>query len=153
MKKIYTAILFVFVLTLNGYAQSIDTKAISLADAERIMDAAIAKANAENWTVAVAIVDAGGHLILLKRIDNTQIGSIEVAIKKAQASVSFKRPTKAFQDGVAAGSVGILGLPGSLPFEGGVPIFHDGRVIGAIGVSGVTAAQDGVVAAAGLEAL
>jgi len=151
--KNFTILVFLFAVVLNVNAQSIDTKALSLADAERIADAAMVKANAENWTVAIAIVDAGGHLILLKRIDNTQIGSIEVAIRKAVASVSFKRPTKAFQDGVAGGSVGILGLPGSLPFEGGVPIFHEGRVIGAIGVSGVTAAQDGVVAAAGLEAL
>jgi glc operon protein GlcG len=151
--KYFTILIFLFAIALNVNAQSIDTKALSLADAERIADAAIVKANAENWTVVVAIVDAGGHLILLKRIDNTQVGSVEVAIKKAQASVYFKRPTKVFQDGVASGSTGILGLPGTLPFEGGVPIYHNGRVIGAIGVSGVASSDDGIIAAAGLEAL
>jgi glc operon protein GlcG len=153
MKIMYAMLFLIFTFTVNMYGQSIETKALSLADAERIADAAIAKANAENWTVVIAIVDAGGHLILLKRIDNTQIGSVEVAIKKAEASVKFKRPTKVFQDGMAAGNVGILGLPGSLPFEGGVPIYYDGRVIGAIGVSGVASSDDGIIAAAGLEAL
>lgn len=153
MKSIFIFLVIIVIGCLNLNAQSISTKALSLSDAERIADAAIAKANAENWTVVIAIVDAGGHLIVLKRIDNTQVGSVEVAIKKAQASVYFKRPTKVFQDGIAAGNVGILGLPGTLPFEGGVPIYYDGRIIGAIGVSGVASSDDGIIAAAGLEAL
>jgi glc operon protein GlcG len=153
MKRMFLVLGILVLGFVNLNAQSINTKALSLSDAERIADAAIVKANAENWTVVIAIVDAGGHLILLKRIDNTQVGSVEVAIKKAQASVFFKRPTKVFQEGVESGAVGILGLPGSLPFEGGVPIYYDGRIIGAIGVSGVASSNDGIIAAAGLEAL
>jgi glc operon protein GlcG len=107
----------------------------------------------DNWTVVITIIDAGGHPILLRRVDGTQIGSIEIALQKAKTAVFYKRPTKAFQDGVAAGNNGILNLPNVLPFEGGLPIMHDGAVIGGIGVSGVTAAQDGIIAQAGIDAL
>ena len=153
MKTLLLLLVFITVNIQLSNAQMIDTKAISLADAQKIANAAIERANQDNWTVVIAIVDAGGHLILLNKIDNTQTGSIEVALAKARASAAFKRPTKAFQDGVAAGNVNILSLPGSIPYEGGLPIFYDGKVIGAIGVSGVTAAQDGIVAQAGLDAL
>jgi glc operon protein GlcG len=149
-------LLLLSLLTLNiqlSKAQMIDTKLLSLSDAQVIAKAATERANQDNWTVVIAIVDAGGHLILLHKIDNTQSGSIEVAITKAKASAAFKRPTKVFQDGVAAGNVNILSLPGAIPYEGGLPIFHDGKIIGAIGVSGVTAAQDGIIAQAGLDAL
>jgi glc operon protein GlcG len=149
-------LLLLSMLTLNiqlSKAQMIDTKLLSLSDAQIIAKAATERANQDNWTVVIAIVDAGGHLILLHKIDNTQSGSIEVAINKAKASAAFKRPTKVFQDGVAAGNMNILSLPGAIPYEGGLPIFHDGKIIGAIGVSGVTAAQDGIIAQAGLDAL
>ena len=118
------------------------------------MAAAAEKEAANNkWTMAVAIVDDGGNLILLHRIDETQIGSIEVAIQKARSALLFKRPTKVFEDGVAGGRHGLLALAGAVPIEGGLPITVDGKVIGAIGASGGTSAQDGVAAKAGLDAL
>lgn len=152
--KFVTMLLFSFTVALSGLnAQSIDTKALSLEDANRIADASIAKAVAENWTVVIVVVDAGGHLILLKKIDNTQIKSVDIAIQKARTAVYYKRPTKVFQDGVAGGNIQMLGLPDMIAFEGGLPILNDGLVIGGIGVSGATPAQDGIIAAAGLEAL
>ncbi len=136
-----------------SYARQSDTKMLTLDDARRIADAAQLRAEQDNWTVVIAVVDEGGHLLLLRRLDGTQVGSVETAIKKAQTAVFYKRPTKAFQDGVAAGNVGILNLPNVLPFEGGIPIMHEGRAIGAIGVSGVTAQQDGIIGQAGLDSL
>lgn len=98
----------------------------------------------------MTIVDDGANLVYLQRMDNTQIGSIEVAIQKARTAISFKRPTKAYEDMVAGGRTAILGVPGVIPIEGGLPIVVDGQYVGAIGVSGGTAQQDGLVAAAAL---
>lgn len=134
-------------------AQMADTKILGLEAAERIVDAAHARAVEDNWNVVIVIVDSGGHLLYLKRMDGTQVGSVEVAIQKAKTSVYFKRPSKVFQDGVAAGNTSLLNLPDVLPLEGGLPIEYEGNIIGAIGVSGVTAQQDGIIAAAGVEAL
>jgi len=88
-------------------------------------------------------------------MDGTQTGSVSVAIGKARSAALFKRPTKVWQDLVAAGGAGlrILGLEGAVPIEGGLPLLMDDKIVGAIGVSGGTAAQDGVVAAAGAQAL
>jgi uncharacterized protein GlcG (DUF336 family) len=99
--------------------------------------------------VAIAIVDEGGHLVYLERLDNTQPGSIPVAQEKALSALLFRRPTKVFQEAVAAGRTGLLSLTGAVLLEGGVPLINQGQVIGAIGVSGVQAAQDGQVAEAG----
>jgi glc operon protein GlcG len=141
------------ILTADLFAQDNSVRVLTLDDAKRIADAAEARAMEDDWTVVITIVDSGGHPILLRRIDGTQIGSVEIAIQKATTAVFYKRPTKAFQDGVAAGNTGILNLPNLLPFEGGLPIMYDGAVIGGIGVSGVTAEQDGIIAQAGIDAL
>ena len=102
----------------------------------------------------IAIVDEGGHLIYLQRMDETQIASVEIAPKKARTAAMFKRPSKVFEDRAnAAGGMNVLALPGVLPSEGGLPIAVDGKVIGGIGVSGVLSSQDGLVAKAGLEAM
>ena len=147
-------ILTLFVsFTTNVSAQMTQTAPLSLEEAKTILAAAEARANQDNWTVAIAIVDAGGHLLAFSRIDGTQIGSIEYAIQKAKTSVYFKRPTKAFQNGLEAGNLALLTLPNSSGHEGGVPIEHNGEVIGAIGVSGVTAQQDGIIGQAGVDAL
>jgi uncharacterized protein GlcG (DUF336 family) len=145
-------IIFLF-HSLETMGQMADAKVLGLAEAERITDAADKRARQDNWNVVIAIVDAGGHLISLKRMDGTQIGSVDVAIKKAQAAVYFKRPTKVFQDRVEAGAYGVMTLPNVMPVEGGIPIEQEGRVIGAVGVSGVTSEQDGIIAQAGLSAL
>ena len=104
---------------------------------------------ANNWAVVIAVVDAAGHLVHLRRMDGVQLGSVLVAQEKAKTAALFRRPTKAFAELVAGGATGILGLPGVVPIEGGVPLLAGGTVIGAVGVSGVTSAQDGVVANAG----
>lgn len=121
--------------------------------ARAVAAAAVAEAKKNGWTVVVAIVDTGGHLVYLERLDQTQVGSVEVAIQKATSANAFKRPTKAFEDALAGGRQTSLRLPGAMPVEGGLPLVLDNRIVGAIGVSGVTSAQDGQIAAAGLAAL
>ena len=126
---------------------------LALADAKLIAQAASAKAVAEGWTVVIAILDAGGHLLYLERADGTQLGSVLVAQEKAKTALLFKRPTKALEDGVLGGKVHMLSLPGATTVEGGLPLTKDGEIIGSIGVSGVLSSQDGQVAAAGQEAV
>jgi glc operon protein GlcG len=128
---------------------------ITLAQAKKVMAAAEAEATKQNWPVAIAIVDGGGHLVLFQRLDNTQLGSIEVALEKAKTSALFRRPTKAFEDTLNDGgkALRVLRLPKALPIEGGLPIIVEGKLIGAIGVSGVKSTEDIQVAAAGLAAL
>ena len=123
--------------------------------AKKIAAPAIAEARKNQWMMAVAIVDPAGELVYFERMDDTQIGSVDVAISKARSAARFKRPTKAFQDALAAGGEGlrILALQGAVPVDGGLPIVVGGRVVGAIGVSGGTSTQDGQVAAAGIAAV
>lgn len=124
-----------------------------LDDAKRIAAAAEAEARRNDWPVVIAIVDDGGHLLLLMRRDNTQFGSVEVAVQKARTAIAFRRPTKVWEDHVAEGRMRYLGLPGTLPIEGGLPITLNGQFIGGVGVSGVRSNQDAQVAQAGLDAL
>lgn len=128
---------------------------IPLAEAKRVLAAAQAEATSNKWAVAISIVDTGGHLVVFERMDTTQFASVDVAQAKARTAVGYRRPSKAFQDLVAAGGEGlrILQLPGAIPNEGGVPLVLGGKIVGAIGVSGVTSAQDGQIAAAGARAL
>jgi glc operon protein GlcG len=128
---------------------------IRLEDARRAAAAAIAEARKNGWTMAVAVTDPGGILVLFERMDDTQAGSAAVAISKARSAALFKRPTKAFQDALAAGGDGlrILGLEGAIPVEGGIPLLQNGSIVGAIGLSGGLSAHDGQCARAGAEAL
>jgi uncharacterized protein GlcG (DUF336 family) len=105
--------------------------------------------------MVIAIVDTGGHLILLHRIDHAQNGSVDIARRKAETAVNFKRPTKVFEDAIAQGGMHLrmLAMGNLLPLEGGLPILEDGKVVGAIGVSGMQSTQDAQVARAGLAAL
>ena len=130
-------------------------ESISVEKAKAVLQAAEAFALKNQWTVVIAIVDTGGNLVLLEKIDNTQIGSIDIAIAKAKTANNFKRSTKMFEDAVASGGVGlrVLSVSGILPLEGGEPILHNGKVIGGIGVSGMQSAQDEEVVKAGLAAL
>ncbi|MBI3325897.1 MAG: heme-binding protein [Nitrospinae bacterium] len=134
-------------------AQLTDKKGLTPEVAKKMAAAAEEEAVKNNWRVVIAILDDGANLVYLQRLDDTQAGSIEVAIQKAKTAVNFKRPTKVLEDAVAGGRMVILSLPGALPIEGGLPILVDGKVIGGIGVSGVTAAQDGQIAKAGADAL
>ena len=129
------------------------TKYITLDDAKRAMAAAEAEARKNDWNMAIAILDAGAHLILFERMDDVQIGSVAVAIGKARTSVNFKRPTKALDDLVSGGRTAFLAIEGVIPLQGGLPVMVDGKLIGAVGVSGGTAAQDEQVALAAVEAL
>ncbi|SDR60679.1 Uncharacterized conserved protein GlcG, DUF336 family [Rhizobiales bacterium GAS113] len=128
---------------------------ISLADAKAIGAAAQARAEREGWPTVIAIVDSGGHLVLLHRLDQAQHGSVAVAEQKARTAVDFRRPTGAFESALAQGGLHLrlLGMSNLTPLEGGLPILRGGKVIGAIGVSGMQSTQDAEVAQAGLEAL
>ena len=128
---------------------------ISLEQAKKAMAGAEAEATKNKWNVAIAVLDSGGHLVVLHRLDGTQLGSIDVAREKAYSAVLYRRPTKVFQDLVGQGGANLrlLRLSGASPLEGGIPIIVDGKLIGAIGVSGVTSEQDAQVAKAGADAL
>jgi uncharacterized protein GlcG (DUF336 family) len=105
--------------------------------------------------VVIAVLDSGGHLVMLQRLDGTQLGSIDAAKDKAYSAVLYRRPTKVFQDLVGQGgsNLRLLRLAGASPLEGGIPIVVDGKIVGAIGVSGVTSEQDAQIAKAGAESL
>ena len=128
---------------------------ISLADAKRVIEAAEDEASANQWAMVIAVADSTGHLVALHRMDHAQFGSLPIAQAKALTAVSFKRPTKIFEEAVAQGGLGLrlLSTPGLCPLEGGIPLLRDGKVIGAIGVSGAQSSQDGQVAAAGVRAI
>jgi glc operon protein GlcG len=127
---------------------------ITLDAAKKALAAAEEEAGKNNWPVAIAIVDSGGHMVAMHRVDNTQLGSIRIAEGKARTALELRRPTKALEDAIAGGGAGLrtLALEGVVPIEGGVLIQAGGRIIGAIGVSGVLASHDGQVARAGAEA-
>jgi len=129
--------------------------AISVEAAKKAVTAALAETRKNGWLMAGAVVSPAGVLIYYEKMDNTQLGSAEVAIDKARSAALYKRPTKAFQDALAAGGVGlrVLALKGAVPVEGGLPIIVDGKLVGAIGLSGDTSEHDGQCAAAGLAAL
>jgi uncharacterized protein GlcG (DUF336 family) len=105
--------------------------------------------------MAIAIVDSTGHLVLFQRLDQTQIGSMDVSVAKAMTAIRFRRPTKVFEEAIAAGGAGLrlATMPGVTALEGGVPIVVQGQVVGAIGVSGMLSSQDAQVAMAGLATL
>lgn len=139
-------------LSLNSISYAQTQPYLTLENASQISDAAQKKAIEEGWNMVIVILDGGGNLISLRRMDGVQIGSIEVAIAKAKSAVYFKRPTKVFEEAMKAeGGSRIATLPNAVGIEGGLPIFKDGVCIGSIGISGASSAQDGIVAAAGLE--
>jgi len=129
--------------------------AITLDNARKAAAPAVAEARKNSWMMAVAVVDPAGELVYFEKMDGTQNGSVTVAIAKARSAALFKRPTKAFQDTLAAGGDGlrILRLENAVPVEGGIPLIMDGKIVGAIGLSGGTSQQDGQCAQAGAAAL
>lgn len=128
---------------------------IGIDAAKAASQAALGETRRNGWTMAVAIVDPAGVLVYYEKMDDTQLGSADVAIEKARSAARFKRATKAFQDTLAAGGEGlrILGISGAVPVEGGVPLIVGGAIVGAIGVSGGTSPQDGQCAKAGADAI
>ncbi len=129
-------------------------KALTLDAARQAVAACEAEALRNQWKVVIAVVDEGGHAILLERLDGAQWASVETALGKARTAVAFKRPTRVLEEMVNNGRTAFLSAPGPMVLlQGGVPIEIDGAVIGAIGVSGVKAADDEAVALAGVHAL
>jgi glc operon protein GlcG len=128
---------------------------VTLENARKAAAPALAEAEKNHWNVAVAVVDTGGNLVYYEKMDNTQLGSANVAIEKARTAALFKRPTKAFQDTLAGGGDGlrVLSLKGVVAVEGGIPLVMDGKIVGAIGVSGATSAQDAQCAKTGADVL
>ena len=128
---------------------------ITLEQAKKVMVGAEAEAKKNSWNVCMVVLDSGGNIVMVQRMDGAQFGSIEVAREKAYSAVAFRRPTKAFEDALGQGGVNlrILKLPGASPLEGGLPIVVDGKLIGAVGVSGVTSAQDAQIGRAGIDSL
>jgi len=129
--------------------------AITNEQAKKVMAGAEAEAKKNNWPVVIVVVDAGGNLVMLNRLDNAQWGSLEVAKDKARSAVAFRRPTKVFQDLISqgGGNIRLLNLSGASMLEGGIPIVVEGKIIGAVGVSGVASQQDAQIGQAGIEAL
>ena len=122
--------------------------------AKTVAAAAVAEARKNSWTMAVAVVGTAGELVYFEKMDDTQIGSIDIAIDKARSAAWFKRTTKVLQEVLAGGGDGVrvLGMKGAVPIEGGIPLSVSGKIIGAIGVSGVMSNQDAEVAMAGAAA-
>ena len=131
------------------------TKAVLTdADVSKILAAAKVHANKNNWAVTVAVVDDGGHLLGLQRLDGAPAMSAHIAPAKAHTSALSRRESKVYEDIINNGRTSFLSAPalqGML--EGGVPITIDGQVIGAVGVSGVKSSEDAEIAQAGIAAL
>ena len=129
-------------------------KALNLEAARVAMAAAEAEAKRNGWNVVIAVVDDGGHTVLLQRLDNAQISSIDTAVAKARAAVAWKRPSRLLEESVNNGRTAFLSISQGMGLlQGGVPIEIDGAVIGAVGVSGVKASDDEIIALAGVNAL
>ena len=128
-------------------------KVLTLEAATEVAAAAQAEAAKRGSTVVIAIVDDGGYLVVLHRLDDTQVASVEVGIGKARTAAIFRRPSRDFEEQTRTGRVAALALPGATPLQGGVPLTVDGKVIGAIGVSGNTPQEDEDIAKAGAAVL
>jgi glc operon protein GlcG len=146
------ALLLLVVLTPSAHAELPVKQVLTLNVAKRIAAAAETEASRRGSTVVIVVVDDGGHIIVLERLDDTQVASVEVGIGKARTAAIFRRPSKVFEDQIREGRVAALALPGATPLQGGIPITVNGKVIGAIGVSGNTPQEDEDIAKAGAAA-
>jgi len=131
-----------------------ERKILTLEAARVALEGAEAEARRNNWRVVIAVVDEGGHTVLLARLDGAQWSSISTAVEKARAAVAWKRPSRLLEESVNAGRTAFLSIAqGMALLQGGVPIEVDGTIVGAVGVSGVKASDDEVIALAGVNAL
>ncbi|CAN5580541.1 hypothetical protein BH09PLA1_BH09PLA1_04840 [soil metagenome] len=152
--------LFTFALVLlaqsSVFGQLAEKKTLTLNDARKVVAAAVADAKRGAGTAAIAVVDDGGNLMLVERLDNTFAAGPNISIGKARTSALFKKPTSAFENLINKGRTAMasMGAPDFTPLQGGVPIVVDGQIVGAVGVSGAASAQqDEEVAIAGANAL
>src|SRR5678816_3188332 len=155
-KRQFISVILILAICIPLFAQAEQYGTpVNVETAKKAAAAAVAEAKKNNFTMAIAIVDPNGTLVYFEKMDNTQNGSAALSLDKARSAALFKRPTKAFQDTLAAGGEGlrILALQGAVPVDGGLPIIVAGKIIGAIGASGGTSAQDGQVAKAGADAV
>ena len=147
------SVMFAFLFAGVAHGEPLLKKTISLEDARKVAAAAAAEARKNKWNMAIAVVDDSGLLVYFERMDETQFGSIDIAIGKARTAAAFKRPTKALEDALNASQPAILSFPNTLPREGGLPLMSGGNVVGAIGASGGKSSEDAQVAKAGTDAL
>lgn len=134
---------------------ALPAKKVLTLEAAKLMAAAAEAAAAKNgWRVVIAVVDDGGHALLVQRIDGTQSSSVPTAMGKARSAVAYKRPTRILEEMINQGRYSFLSAGGDpVALQGGLPIEIDGQLLGGIGVSGVKASDDEIVAQAGLDAL
>ena len=154
MKMLRCGVIGLLVLggAVSGHAQIVQKNALTLDAARAVASAAESAARTQGARVVIAVVDEGGSLLLLERLDDTQVASVDVAIGKARTAAIFRRPSKVFEDQIRDGRIAALALSGSTPLQGGIPIEFAGKVIGAIGVSGETPDEDEGIAIAGATA-
>ena len=126
---------------------------VTTATAKKIAAGVIAECQKNGWNVAVAVVDPHGALVYYERMEDTQYASNDIAIGKARAAATYRRPTRAFADVINKGGPATATLPGVFASPGGVPLMVDGKVIGAVGVSGVTGDQDEQCSMAGAKSM
>ena len=127
---------------------------LEASDVKKIAAGAEAEALAHHWAVTIAIVDAGGHLLWLQRLDGGAPVSAQIAAAKAQTAALGRRESKGYEEMINNGRVSFLSAPGLAGMlEGGVPIVQDGQCLGAVGVSGVKSSEDAQIARAGIAAI
>ena len=155
MKLIPSLVILGVIGSAAAAAAQTERKSMTLEAARRIIAAAVAEAKNKNAPgAAIAVVDEGGHVVALERLDNTFAAGATISVGKARTAALFKRPTKFFEDVINKGRTAMATLPDFTPLQGGVPIIIDGEIIGAIGVSGAASAQqDEELAIAGANAL
>jgi glc operon protein GlcG len=122
-------------------AQVTEVKSLTLDGAKRAIAGAVADANSKKTTGVIAVVDNGGNLMALERIDGTFAPGANISIGKARTPLLFQKPTKFFEDVVNKGRTAMVALDGFTPLQGGVPVIVDGQIVGAVGVSGAASAQ------------
>ena len=134
-------------------AQLPTKQVLTLEAAKKIAAATEAEAKRRGATVVIAVVDDGGYLLVLERLDDAQVASVDVGIAKARTAAIFRRPSGVFEDQVKNGRIAALALPGAVALKGGVPIILDGKVIGAVGVSGNSPQEDEDIAKTGADSV
>jgi uncharacterized protein GlcG (DUF336 family) len=156
-KRIASAIILLSGLAFSSVspAQTVQSRALTLEGAKKVIAAAVSEAKTRNAPgAAIAVVDEGGNLLAAERLDNTFAAGANISIGKARTAALFKRPTKSFEDIINKGRTAMATLADFTPLQGGVPIMVDGQIVGAIGVSGAASAQqDEDLAIAGAAAL
>lgn len=140
--RIMAAVFGMLAMASSAEAQLAEKKVLTLEAAKKVAAAAEAEAKKQGARVVIVVVDDGGHILLLERLDDTQVASVDVGIGKARTAAIFRRPSRVFEEQVKNGRVAALGLTGATPLQGGIPIVAGGKVVGAIGVSGETPQQD-----------